>query len=227
MPRGNQYHWYYDTVGMSPRLNRAEQSERNRARLLAAARPVFLARGYHAATLDQIADEAGFSKGVVYSQFHSKADLFLALLEARIRERAQENARLARHLGADDLAVLLDHLVRGDNATPGWLLLVIEFRVHAARDPELSRRYAAAHARTVDALASVLAGIGERSGAEFPLATRPLAELLLAVSTGATLEQAANPDALAGPQLAKLVAQVFESPAAPSPGGALTGSSGS
>ena len=81
----------------------AEQSERNRGLVLAAARRVFLARGYHGATLEQIADEAGFSKGVVYSQFESKADLFLGLLEARISERAAENVRLAESLPDGDL----------------------------------------------------------------------------------------------------------------------------
>src|SRR5690349_2166753 len=45
---------------------------------------------------------------------------------------------------------------RGDQATVGWQLLVIEFRVHAARNAELSRRYAGAHVRTVEALAGVL-----------------------------------------------------------------------
>ena len=64
-------------------MSRPEQAERNRALVLAAARRAFLARGYHGATLEQIADDAGFSKGVVYSHFDSKADLFLALLEAR------------------------------------------------------------------------------------------------------------------------------------------------
>src|SRR2546421_532039 len=83
---------------MSPRLSRAEQNDRNRALLLAAARRVFLARGYYAATLEQIADEAGFSKGVVYSRFASKADMFLALLEDRIAERAAQNADLAGQL---------------------------------------------------------------------------------------------------------------------------------
>src|SRR5215831_3155314 len=135
------------------RLTRAEQAERNRALVLAAARQVFLARGYHGATLEQIADEAGFSKGVVYSQFDGKADMFLALLEARIAERAAGNARVAEAAVADGggLQALLEHLSRGDKETPGWLLLVIEFRVHAARDAELSHRYAAAHARTIDA----------------------------------------------------------------------------
>jgi AcrR family transcriptional regulator len=65
-------------------LSRVEQTERNRSLVLDAARDVFMARGYHAATLEQIAESAGFSRGVVYSQFESKADLFLSLLEARI-----------------------------------------------------------------------------------------------------------------------------------------------
>ena len=211
---------------MSPRLNRARRSERNRALLLSAARRVFLARGYHAATLEQIADDAGFSKGVVYSQFQSKADLFLALLEARIEERAQENARLAESMADGGLPALIDHLARGDQATPGWLMLVIEFRVHAARDPELSRRYAATHARTVEALAKVLAAIGERSGAGLALAPQTMAELLLALSTGTTLEQAANPASLDGPQMGKVMAQ-FVGLAVPSRDDALTGPSGS
>ena len=167
---------------------------------------------------------AGFSKGVVYSQFQSKADLFLALLEARIEERAQENARLAESMADGGLPALIDHLARGDQATPGWLMLVIEFRVHAARDPELSRRYAAAHDRTVEALTDVLTTVVERSDHELALAPRPLAKVLLAISTGATLEQAADPS-LDAPLMGKLVAQMVE--AVPSPGDAVAGSSGS
>jgi AcrR family transcriptional regulator len=194
------------------RLSRAEQAGRNRALVLDAARRVFLARGYHGATLEQIADEAGFSKGVVYSQFDSKADLFLALLEARIEERAAENARLAESLAGDGgLPALMEHLARGDQATPGWLLLVIEFRVHAARDPVLSRRYTAVHDRTVAALAGVLATVSAGGGDEPAAAPRWLAELALALSVGITLEQAASPDALGdGPLPAvRLVASVL------------------
>ncbi|HBW18247.1 MAG: TetR/AcrR family transcriptional regulator [Streptosporangiaceae bacterium] len=74
------------------RLSRAEQNERNRRLVLEAARSIFLARGYHGASVDEIAEQAGFSKGVVYSRFGNKADLFLALLEQRIDERAEQNA---------------------------------------------------------------------------------------------------------------------------------------
>jgi AcrR family transcriptional regulator len=193
------------------RLTRAEQAQRNRGLVLDAARRVFLARGYHGASLEQIADEAGFSKGVVYSQFDSKADLFLALLEARIEQRAAENAKLAKSLAnSGDLQPLLEHAVRGDQATAGWQLLVIEFRVHAARDPELSRRYAAAHAHTVDGVAEMLATVAATNGREPPVSPREVAELALALSAGTTLEQAANPGALGGPQLAAQIAQVLE-----------------
>ena len=160
---------------MSPRLSRAEQNDRNRALLLAAARRVFLARGYYAATLEQIADEAGFSKGVVYSRFASKADMFLALLEDRIAERAGQNTELAARLaGTGDFAAVLDLALRAERTAPGWRLLVTEFRVHAARDPELNRRYAALHARTVDRLAAVLAAISANGadGLAFPARRR-------------------------------------------------------
>ena len=187
---------------MSPRLSRTEQNGRNRALLLAAARRVFLERGYYAATLDQIADEAGFSKGAVYSRFASKADMFLALLEDRITERAAQNAALARDLaGSGDFAAALDLAQRAERAAPGWRLLVTEFRIHAARDPELSRRYAVLHARTVEGIAAMLALIGERGPEHLPFPPRQLAELVLAVETGLALEQQADPGALGGPDL--------------------------
>jgi len=182
---------------MSPRLSRAEQNDRNRALLLAAARRVFLERGYYAATLDQIADEAGFSKGAVYSRFASKADMFLALLEDRIAERAARNAQLAGELaGTGNFAALLDLAEEAERGAPGWRLLVTEFRVHAARDPELNRRYAALHARTLDGVAQMFAEISKENARGLPFPPRQLAELWLAIETGRALEQIADQHAL-------------------------------
>jgi AcrR family transcriptional regulator len=199
---------------MSNRLSRVERTEQNRSLVLAAARRVFLARGYHGATLEQIADEAGFSKGVVYSQFDGKADLFLTLLRARIEERAADNARVASGLPSGGVAALLEHLAGVDRSEPQWMLLLIEFRVHAARNPEINRRYAEAHERTIDGLTSVLAGMQDR-GEELPLPPRQLAEIMLTIGFGAALEQAANPDALGGPSLAQRIAGLITSPELP------------
>jgi AcrR family transcriptional regulator len=184
---------------MAVRLKRAEQTERNRSLVLEAARRVFLARGYHGASLDQIAEEAGFSKGVVYSQFRNKADLFLELLETRITERAEENERIVAEMDDGDVVTaLIEHLVRVGREQQEWALLVIEFRVHAARDEELNRRYAAAHRRTVDALAEVIARAFETAGDEPLFPPRRTAEIVLGLGSGVQLEQAADPEAVEG-----------------------------
>jgi AcrR family transcriptional regulator len=192
------------------RLTRLEQTERNRSLVLSAARRVFMERGYHGATLEQIAEEAGFSKGVVYSQFESKADLFLALLEGRIEERAAENAKLIENLsGESGVAAMLANVVRVSRAAPKWGLLVLEFRIHAARHPELNRRYAAAHARTIDGVAGAFETLYERAGEEPPFPPRQMAEVVLSIGAGSELEQAANPDALDGPLAAELLTRLL------------------
>jgi AcrR family transcriptional regulator len=69
-------------MAMSPkkRLTREESKARTRADLLRAARRLFLRNGFVATSLADIAEEAGLTKGAVYSNFESKEDLFLALL---------------------------------------------------------------------------------------------------------------------------------------------------
>jgi AcrR family transcriptional regulator len=177
-------------------LSREEQVERNRRLVLEAARRVFLARGYGSATVDVIAEEAGFSKGVVYSQFEGKADMFLALLEARITERAVQNERLAEQFDGRELAAAVpEQALSLWRAEPQWMQLVLEFRLHAARVPELNRRYAQLHEYTIDRLAALYARLHERAGTTPRYPVRVLAQLSLAVSRGVFLEELADPDA--------------------------------
>ena len=65
------------TAGRPVRLPRSAR----RKQLLAAAQEVFVAQGYHAAAMDDIADRAGVSKPVLYQHFPGKLDLYLALLD--------------------------------------------------------------------------------------------------------------------------------------------------
>lgn len=71
----------YDAEAARPRGGRLPRRER-RAQLLEAALEVFVAQGYHAAAMDEIADRAGVSKPVLYQHFPGKLDLYLALLDA-------------------------------------------------------------------------------------------------------------------------------------------------
>jgi AcrR family transcriptional regulator len=179
-----------------PRLRRDEQVERNREKLLDSARHVFLARGYLGATLEDIAEHAGFSKGVVYSQFDSKADLMFGLLDRRIAERTAQNVAVTRNkVGADGIVALLRNAERDLAAEPGWARLLVEFRIFAARDRELNRRYAAAHARTIESVSELIATMFERAAHKPAISPRAIADLVLAFGTGVALEQAVVPDA--------------------------------
>ena len=174
------------------RLSRTQQTEANRAAVLAAAAAVFRERGYAAATLDQIAEAAGFSKGAVYSQFDSKADLFLHVLDRRIETRAAEN-QAAVDAGTDDPDTIVRELQRlMSRSDPRWRLAVTEFRIAASRDPELRARYDAVHRRTVARLAAVFDQIYERTGYEPPVPTEHLAVTVLALDVGTVLEDAST-----------------------------------
>ncbi len=67
-------------TSLPTRGQRMPRTER-RAQLLDAAQSVFVARGYHAAAMDEIADRAGVSKPVLYQHFPGKLELYLALLD--------------------------------------------------------------------------------------------------------------------------------------------------
>ncbi|MGH8998105.1 MAG: TetR/AcrR family transcriptional regulator [Acidimicrobiia bacterium] len=170
-------------------------SEANRQAVLVAARRQFERLGYHGATLDSIAAEAGFSKGVVYSRFASKDDLFLAVLEANIEARHEDTARAFGGLGGpEDLARLVDAAFRQSTATLAWQAALLEFRVHAWRHPEVNGRYIALHERTVESVGGFLSGLYEQAGAEPPLPPRQLALGFLAGGSGIVTELLADPE---------------------------------
>jgi AcrR family transcriptional regulator len=173
----------------SRRRSRAERTEANRHAVLVSAGVVFRERGYAAATLDQIAEAAGFSKGVIYSQFASKADLFLHLLDKQIADRAEQNAAAVEQLAELDpdavIRLLHGSLSRRD---PAWRLAVTEFRIAAARDPELRRRYDESHRRTVERLAVLCSAVCERTGHSPPVPVEHLAATILALDVGVVLE---------------------------------------
>lgn len=120
--------------------SRAEQQRRTRAALLDAGARVFARDGFHGASLDRIAAEAGYSKGAVYSNFSSKADLFLAVIDRQVEQAARpplwdpfdDDAAARQHE--------LDAQLTGGADLARTQLASVEFIAAAARDPELLAR---------------------------------------------------------------------------------------
>ena len=131
------------------RMTQAERREETREQLLAAAARVFAARGFHATSLDAIAEEAGFSRGAVYYNFADKEELFLELLDRRCAERAQDLREVFADTDGDDVQatsrraqVAADQALDAMTGDTEWRALYLEFLAHAARDAAFRRRFA-------------------------------------------------------------------------------------
>jgi AcrR family transcriptional regulator len=146
------------------RMTQAERREETREQVLAAAARVFAARGFHATSLDAIAEEAGFSRGAVYYNFADKEELFLELLDRRCAERAQDLREVFADTDEDDVQatsrraqVAADHALDAMTGDPEWRALYLEFLAHAARDGAFRRRFAKRCADMRGALDEVVA----------------------------------------------------------------------
>jgi len=170
------------------RLSRPERTALTRRDLLEAAERRFYRDGYHGTTLEAIAEEAGYTKGAVYSAFESKADLFLTLVDDVIDHRLEDIAALfAEHpIGPSRLTTLAERPI--DEHTQRWALLVIEFWVHAAREPDLLEQFASRYRRVRDGLAALA------SETSTPLGAESWALVTLALVNGLALERLIDPE---------------------------------
>jgi AcrR family transcriptional regulator len=192
------------------RLNRAEKREANRERILRAARKVFGARGFHGATIEQIADEAGLSNGAIYYNFDSKGELFLALLEERSEERIQHiRGTLTSGDGtAGGLREEARDATRSLKENREWRLLVLEFTAYAARTPAMKPKLRAHERRFKSALAEVLEEhMGGPDGA--PMPPEKLALAASGIANGLALEELSDPGSVPDGLLGELLAKVF------------------
>ena len=124
---------------MVTRLSRSQRQEQTRAQLLDAALRVFLRRGFHGASLDEIAEEAGYTTGAVYSNFKGKDDLFLAVLEAEAHRRFPLHSVLMLDASSieEGLRASAREMAQYAREHPGWTGVYVEFWTHASRRPEL------------------------------------------------------------------------------------------
>ena len=178
-------------------LTPARRREMTRRHLLDAAAAVFARDGFHGASLDDVAATAGFTKGAVYSNFKSKEDLFLAVLDDHF---AHEQREVQHALGEP---VYGDHrdeqLPRVQSAIERsfddeWTALYLEFVLYARRNPALREKLAARARRqyddTIGMLAAVYAEIG--AGPNHPMPV--LARVSMALFEGLALGRLVDPE---------------------------------
>ena len=167
-----------------------------RQHLLDAAAIVFARNGFHGSTLDEVAATAGFTKGAVYSNFKSKDDLFLELVDDRIdrqfavvSEILESGSRDASEQFPRIREIFRSDMFWDDNFITLWL----EFVLYARRNPEAQAKLAASVQRSRAQVQALIEHEYATIGVSPAYPTRELAEISLALFNGLGLDRLVNP----------------------------------
>jgi len=171
------------------------------------ARRVFQERGFHAASLEEIAEEAGYSKGAIYSNFAGKDELFLSVLEEHIEERARAVQTAASD--GEDFEAAVRAVARSAREVgerePGWAPLLVEYWTHVSRREETRAVVLRLHERQLDVFTGALEELARRHGVVFTIPAREIVRGTGAVGRGLALERLLAPELAVG----DLFEQVF------------------
>ncbi|MGH9243538.1 MAG: TetR/AcrR family transcriptional regulator [Acidimicrobiales bacterium] len=179
-----------------PKLTRDQKKARTREALVDAAAQVFAERGFHLASLEQVADRAGFTIGAVYSNFAGKEELFLVVLDRwGVEEAVALGQGLAAVRTAEAAVEAVDTWFRERWSDPTRLFAIAEFMLHSRTRPAaldaLRERALRVHAG--------LELIIESSRSSIPIApdvdSHQAARAVLAISYGIAMQRIIEPDA--------------------------------
>lgn len=190
---------------------RRERQEQTRELLLDAASTVFARHGYHEASVEEIASEAGFSTGAVYSNFAGKEELFLALADREVEKQIAEIRAVAESVEAGGEAAAeagrqFQELLKRDR---DWPLLSYEFWPFGVRNARIQEEFAKRRQAVQDALAESLDRLAAQLGFELRFPAPMLATAISATLNGLAFERAANPGAISDEVLGEFVAAIL------------------
>jgi AcrR family transcriptional regulator len=190
-----------------------QRTEVTRRKLLKAARRVFARDGFEAARIEDIAQDAGHSRGAFYANFDSKEDLFFALLEQQASEHIGKMQRLIDGCSTPEerLTALREYYV-GLLSDRQWSMLMLEFKLFALRHAQLRPKLLKTHRRI---RASVTATKIEQllppdAAAHAPTTHEPVRRALEAALHGLVLEHAYDPSAISEEQVITFLRQIFD-----------------
>lgn len=180
------------------RLTRAEAKARTRELLLDAAARTFARKGFAGASVEEIAEDAGFTVGALYSHFSSKSELFLELMAGRARDRESETAQLLAEDPTDDAmwTALGEQMIEVADKDMDLAPLQAEFWLYAVRNPEVMETFTARLRQRREPLEQLI-GAGLQRAGQYPggrdLAPR-LAIVVSALFQGMVRQRRLDPD---------------------------------
>jgi AcrR family transcriptional regulator len=179
-------------------LTPERRRQQTRDHLLAAAAQVFADRGFHGASLDDVAAVAGFTKGAVYSNFKNKEGLFLALFKANYDREMDglratlEASELPPEFRLSDFVALIREQTNQTGGNFG--VLYQEFWLYAARNPAAREQLTRLEDENVRGIAEVLEAEWKRQGLEPPEPAERVARIIAVLFRGIGLLGVLQPE---------------------------------
>jgi AcrR family transcriptional regulator len=169
------------------KLTRERRLQQTRDALVEAATEVFARRGYEGASLEEIAETAGFTRGAIYKHFAGKEELFFAVTDAsnrRVIEAFRVVAPANAGSGEWDVARLSDMWRDSVMGIDDLLAIGMEYQLYILRNPA-ARKRAAPHRRDQrELVAAFIEEVAERTGTTLRLPAATLASVILAAADG-------------------------------------------
>jgi AcrR family transcriptional regulator len=176
---------------MVERWTRERRLEHTRSLLIDAAEEVFGEKGFLAATLDDIAHAAGYTKGAIYKHFSTKEDLFLAVSDRYWRRYFDNFAEVmapATQVGARELDEIAERWAQlSKDRGAEHAALGHEFTLYLLRNPEARERVAAKRLEAVQALANFITKGMDQLGGTLLMPALTFAQVLVATSDSVVL----------------------------------------
>lgn len=176
------------------RLTRSQVQDRNRETVLQVAREAFLRDGYVATSLASVAKEAGFTTGIVYSSFGSKADLALGVLERLQTEQIGSLGERVERAVAPDAVLDQVRQWAAEAMSSGWVRLELELLLDTMNDPRLAAAQTHRQNASIQQVVSVVRSLAP-SGSMDDEDLEVLAEAAVDYAIGLAMRQSVNPEA--------------------------------
>ena len=180
-----------DADAERPRRRREETVER----LLDAALETFAEQGFAAASVEDVCRRGGFTRGAFYSSFHTKDELFAALMHREVERDLARAADMLTGLGdePDPITSAVDRSLALFRVGRVWTLVTTEYVLHAARHPEAAevlRRY---RRQMQDSLVELLEPALAEAGLHLRVPAAELMRAVFALHSGMTVLSLTDP----------------------------------
>ena len=195
------------------RLTREERRRETRQRLIDAAEAVFAERGFHGASVEEIAERAGYTRGAFYSNFDDKDEVLLALYDRRIDV---EIADVSKTVSSATSPTELLAALWGRAASPfdlAWHMLSLELALYAMRNPRVRPKFAKRMRALRRAYERGIKAQFALAGIEPPAPLAHLALILQALDEGIPTQHAIDPTAVGRDSFFDAITLLFEAAA--------------